>query len=407
MLSLIGKGQITDFPFFPKIIDKSNSFTIYADQIANSNSITNQFLSTINQSGYINDDIKTHQIDRLKDINYFGQIRHIGFDGIIKNTKSSALNFYTFGIHHQYFSEALINEDILKLALLGNKDFMGETVNVPELKYSSLYFNQLSFGMLHIFIDSDKTHQLSWKANLNFGQNFNQTEINNSSLHTNLDGSQLDIVMDMRMHRSDTSWNKIYNIAGIGLSGDVSYSLTIDDKYYLKARIGNLGMISWTSSIENIIDTSFSFNGLELDTTSTGQSINNPLLNLSFNENNEYVKFNELESFMMFIPIEFEISTGMFYANQKLYSGIRFFYYPSMISKPLIEFLTTYNLNNQFRITPVVSIGGYGGINAGLRLGWNINEQWSIYAGSSYLSSMLNSKNGKGSGGLFQLAYRL
>lgn len=398
-LPVFSQGYLSDF--FPMEEEFSGKFMIYGDQLANSNSLNNGFLSVLNQSGYLDNETKENQIKMLEENNLFGQVRHIGFEGMIKKNEQ----LFNFGFQHQSFADAMLSSDIIKAALFGNKEFLGETISIPELQYNSIYLNQLFFGMTHQSVKDQFVQHFNWKINLNFGQNLSRLKIENSSLYTSPDGDALDLDIHLSYLKADSSWNEFYQPAGLGLGGDFYYAIDKPGKFHFHARVGNLGFISWYAYPTNtIVDTAFTFTGVELDTTS-GQSFSHPLLSLSLSEDNEFIDVEEIGSSLNFLPLEFSLSSGFFYANQRFYSGFRFLYYPTTLAKPKVEIFTTFNLNNQWFLTPVISSGGFGKTNAGLNIGWKINKNWKLFAGSHHISSFLTS-NGKGSSVAISLTYQ-
>ena len=370
-------------------------------EASNSNSFTNEFYSSFNKSEYINDDLKSRQINNLKNPVLTGDIRNIGLDAFFASGKSNA--YYYFGIEHQYFLDTSFDEDVIKLILLGNKPFAGETITAPDSKYYSIYFNQLKGGMGHVFESEGGIHHITGNIALNLGQNYNELFIKNSSVYTDPGGEYLEINAKFNTRVSDTVWAEWYEVRGIGASLDFEYDFDKTGNFHFDFALKNLGFITWTgNSFTGETDTSFVFNGVEFDTTGNNGGDNgltvNSIRNLIFNNISS-------SSFTTGLPLILNFSAGKFFAASKGYAGIRGNIYPTLKAVYQLEGFATYNFGNSFQLTPVVGYSSYRKVNLGLFIGLSIGDNINIQLGSSYLNSLFGDNSLLGKGGFVRLTF--
>ena len=331
-----------------------------------------------------------------------GDIRNIRLDAFIASGKKSNAYYY-FGIEHQYFLDTSLDEDVIKLILLGNKPFAGQTLTVPDSKYYSIYFNQIKGGMGYRIDKPGGIHHITGNIAVNFGQNYNELLMNNSSLYTDVNGEYLDINADFNTHVSDTVWAEWFEVRGIGASLDFEYDFDKPGNFHFDIAVKNLGFITWTgNSFIGETDTSFIFNGIDIDTTGNIGGDNdfsvNSIRNLIFNDINS-------SSFTTGLPLLFNFSVGKYFASGKGYAGIRGNIYPTFKALFQLEGFATYNISRTLQLTPVVAYSSYKKVNFGLFVGLSVSDNLNIQIGSSYLNSLFGDDSRLGKGGFVRLTF--
>ena len=399
-----------DYPYFPDdstlIKDWKVQFSAFGDESSNSNSLSNDFMLTIDKSRFLDDELIDKQLSKLKHPVIAGQIRNIGVGAMINSLKKNGKQYIYFGIEHWRFLDTYLNEDLVKLILLGNKPFAGQTLTAPDSKYQSIYYNQFKAGMGHIFNNGKTFHHLSWNLSLNIGQNYNFLQVQNSSLYTEPDGDYLDVTAIANTQLSDTVWAEVYEMNGLGISADVEYTFSKPGNFHFGLTLKNLGFIHWSgNTFSGEIDTSFVFEGFVMDTVAN-QNDNLPvdysidgIRNLLF-KNPDYSPFNTS------LPVSVRLSAGKYFAGNRFFAGFNGSFYPFLSAQYMFEFFATWNYKNTLYITPLVAYSGYEKVNYGLSIGLNIHDKVSIHAGSVYLNSMFDKEETLGQGGFVRLTYR-
>ncbi len=409
LLTIVFGSSYGQIRLFSRYYPAGNTDTIRRFQVSalfsegsNSNSFTNEFYSSFNRSEFINDDLKNRQIDNLQNPVLTGDIRNIRMDAFVASGKNTDAYYY-FGIEHQYFLDTSLDEDVIKLILLGNKPFAGQTLTVPDSKYYSIYFNQIKGGMGYRIEKPGGIHHITGNIAVNFGQNYNELFMNNSSLYTDVNGEYLDINADFNTRISDTVWAEWYEVRGVGASLDFEYDFDKPGSFHFDIAVKNLGFITWTgNSFIGETDTSFIFTGVNIDTSGNIGGNNdftvNSVRNLIFNNISS-------SSFTTGLPLSLNFSVGKYFSSGKGYAGIRGNIYPALEALYRLEGFATYNINNTFRITPVIAYSSYKKINFGLFAGLSISDNINIQIGSSYLNSLFGDNSLLGKGGFIRLTF--
>ena len=374
-------------------------------QEAGSNTFTNEFFSVANKSQYLDKELIQKQIDNMTGKSLSGQITSIGLAAKINSNKNKGKSYIYLAFEHQHYFDTYIDDDLAKLLMKGNKPFADQTLEAPDSKYYNTYFNQLKGGMGHRIGNSDAIQYFTWAIAFNAGQNYDNIEVQNSSLYTQPEGDYIDITANANTQLSDTVWAEVYEIRGLGLSADVEYSYTKPEDFHFDITLKNLGFINWNgNTFVGDVDTSFVYNGLSNDTTS-GQNNNLPD-DYSYNSLRRFLFKNaESSSFTSTLPLSLRFSAGKYFGGEKFYAGLNGTFYPLLKANYNFEVFATWNMNNILYVTPLFSYGSYGNFNFGLGLGVKIIEKLHLQLGSRYLNSMFNKDALVGSGGFIRLTF--
>ncbi len=402
-------GQLrNNNPYYPSEItpatDWKYQFSAFAQQDANSNTFTNEFFNEINRSGSINKSLINKQVENMTGKILSGQITSIGLNALINSKKIPGKRYFIVGFEYQHFLDSYIDEDLVKLLLLGNKPFAGQTIQIPGSSYYNNYFNQLKGGMGFRIEKSEFVQHISWTVGINAGQNYDYIEVKNSSVYTHPDGDYLDIAINANTKISDTVWAEVYQVNGLGLSTNVEYAISKANNFHFDINLKNLGFITWNgNTFMGNVDTTFVFEGLNNDTTSSQGDLPedysyNSLRNTMFNN-------PESGSFTDVLPMSVRMSGGKYFLNGKFYTGLSATYYPTLKATYFLELFGTWNHKDIFYLTPIIKYSQYGNVNLGLGVGLKIIDKIHIYAGSAYLNSFFDKNAKLASGGFIRLTF--
>jgi hypothetical protein len=402
-------GQMDmQYPYFPLHNNESPDwkvqFTPFFRQQASSNTFTNEFFNLINQSQYLENQMIDRQIAGMSGSSLSGQITKMGIGIKINNKNNAGKSHFNLVIENQHYLDAMLDDDMIKLLMKGNKPFAGETLKASQSSYYNIYFNQIKLGMGHKLGKGETLQQFSWLVGFNLGQNYNRIEIENSTFYTHPQGDYLDITASLKTRLSDTVWAEIYNVNGYGFSTDLEYKITIPEKFHLGLTISDLGLIFWNGNTFNgQFDTSFVFNGLSNDTTGISENLPD---DFSYNNLRRMIfETSSSESFTEELPLNFRLTTGKYFIGDKLYLGMTGTYYPFLNANFDFEVFLTWNQKNKIYLTPIVSYGSYANLNIGLGVGIKIIDLIHLQIGSRYLNTMFDKDSMLGSGGYGSLTF--
>ncbi len=402
-------GQIrNNNPYYPKEIlpptDWKFQLSAFASQDANSNTFTNEFFNEINRSGSISQSLVDQQVENMSGKVLSGQITSIGLNVLINSNKKAGKQYFIIGYEHQHFLDSYFDEDLAKLLLQGNKQYAGQTIQIPDSRYYNNYFNQLKGGVGFRIGKGETIQHIAFTVGLNTGQNYDYIQVNNSSIYTHPDGDYLDISVNANTKISDTVWAEVYQINGLGLSTNLEYSFSKSNNFHFDVNLKNLGFINWNgNTFMGSVDTSFVFEGANMDTTSGQGDVPS---DYSYNSLRSTIFKNpESGSFTDVLPMNARISIGKYFSAGKFYTGINASYYPTLKASYFLELFGTWNHKDVFYLTPIVRYSKYQNVNIGLSIGLKIIDKIHIYAGSAYLNSFFDKNAKLGSGGFIKLTF--
>lgn len=408
LLVKVSFGQIgNNNPYFPKEIGSSDwkyQISAFAQQDANSNTFTNEFFNEVNKSGYISSDLIDKQIENMSGKILSGQITSIGLNALINSKKLAGKRYFIVGYEHQHFLDSYLDEDLVKLLLKGNKQFAGESIQIPASRYYNNYFNQLKGGVGFRMENGEAVQHFAFTLGFATGQNYDFVEVKNSSIYTHPDGDYLDIAVNANTKVSDTVWAEVYQVNGLGLSTNLEYSFSKSNNFHFDVNLKNLGFINWNgNTFMGSVDTTIRFEGVNMDTTSSQGDLPE---DYSYNSlRNMIFKNPESGSFTDVLPMSFRLSGGKYFSEGKFYAGLSATYFPTLKASFSTELFGTWNHKDVFYLTPIVRYSQYEQFNFGLSIGLKIIDKIHIYAGSAYLNSFFDKNANLGSGGFIRLTF--
>lgn len=392
------------YPYFPAQTVKDNwkvRAEIFGSDEANSNTFTNKFFKEVNNSGYIDPQLKADQLDKMNGDILTGTMQRIGAGVYINSRKL----FYYAGIDHQQVLDSRIGSNLVRLLLQGNKPFAGTTLEIPPSVSTSIYFNRLVGGVGYAMQKEEITHTFFGKMALTSGQNYDYINVDHASLYTHPDGDYLDMTVKANTQLSDTVWAGVFDINGMGLSFDLSYSLNKKNDYFLGMSVSNLGFVNWNgNTFSASIDTSFVFEGITMDTTSASDG---EVPDDYSYKNLRRILFKDPDGspFTTGLPVIINLAGGKYFDDGRFYAGINAFYYPTLEANYKIEVFGTWNHRSVFQLTPIFTYSAYQQLHFGLAAGVKIGKNFIVQAGSNYLDSFFNGDAPAGTGGFVRMVF--
>lgn len=401
----INAQQATYNPYFP--IDNSSkdwnfaAHTFY-DNHNNSNSLTNEFSFALNNSKYIDEELKDRQMSKLDGSILIGRIFRGGF-GVWLNSKKTKNTCFYIGMDFQEVLDGQVDPNFVGVLMYGNKRYAGENLHISNTEYTNTYFNRLKFGMGKTFGDNQIKHTISGLLGFTIGQNHDYLNVQSADIYTQIDGDYLDMAIQAETQLADTVWGDLFTVNGLGASADLRYSMYKEKDFFLAININNLGFVNWNGSpFTASSDTNFRFEGIENDSASNNQIPNN------FSQDNLrdlIFKNPSSSSFTQILPFDINITAGKYFSNGKFYVGINSTFYPTLIAAYRAELFATWNIKDKFQLSPIIGYSSYQKVNIGLSVGVQLWESLYLRAGSSYLNSMFNTDAPAGQGGFISVVF--
>lgn len=404
LLAGLVKGQDVDiYTYYPGQLLKEDwkiRIDAFGSDGSNSDTFTNGFFTDVTGSGFIDADVKQKQLDRMDGAIGTGTLQRIG-GGIFYNANRL---FYYLGVEHQQILDSRLDADLVRLLMLGNKPFAGNPLEVSSSNYTNLYFNRILGGVGTQFQNEKYSHTVFLKAGLTSGQNYEEVHVEQATFFTHPDGDYLDVSITADTKIGDTVWANVFEVNGLGVSFDMNYVFRKKGKFLVSVSAQNLGSVRWSKNpYSATVDTSFRFEGVSSDTTSGNGNIPD---DYSYESLRDLVFENPDDApFTTVLPMILNLNGGVYLANKKFYTGINASFYPTLEANYNIEVFGTWNHNDRFQLTPILSYSAYNKFHAGLGAGVKITDDLFLQIGSAYLDSYFRADAPVGRGGFVRITF--
>jgi hypothetical protein len=386
-------------------IDYNHTYlTLTSELNLNSNGIANDFINQFYLGYYLNTELKTQNLDRLK-----SQKNLIGYNWITQlqiniPSKKKGISCYAAFENHNY-EEICYDKNLFQLVFFGNKDMADQHAYLDKQSFTLLKFQQIKAGIVKTWFKRSQVNVLSAGLGINNGQSTINYEIPEATFFTQSNAEYISLDMQMNMRRSDTMSSRFGAENGLGMSLDLSfYHRDANNSFGIK--IDNLGFIRWNkqSQIYNK-DTLIYFDGIYLDNIFNMDSTTIRLLT-GDSVSDEFGYSDNTGRFTKMIPMRGSINYTRYLWNNRISLSLSLINYHFLHFNPLIRFEPTYHINikrSLLSISPNIEYGGYGRFNYGFGLSAIICNKFFIEARTDYLNGYFDLKHSAGLGGYISI----
>lgn len=264
-------------------------------------------------------------------------------------------------INERIEGNIVLPEDLFRLALKGNEEFVGSKIDLSSLRAGMKYYREFGIGYSRNFTDklrigikgkllfgiadvSLDNKSLGITVNDDYSHTFDANLIVNMSgpvtVYENSKHNIDSIVFDDS--RLKTSGGRVDFLSGkknMGLGLDIGATYDITDRIVVSAAITDLGFITWKKDVVNLkANNQFKFSGLNmLDFFNGTKTIDELGKDYLDSLKNAFVVSNSKAAFTTYLP--FGISFGASYNVTKQFS-VGLLSYTRAIDKQLREALT-------------------------------------------------------------------
>jgi hypothetical protein len=382
-------------------IDYNHTFlSLNSDANANANGITNEFARQFYLSHYLDTELKTKSLDRLKSGNNL-----IGYNWSTQlklnvSTHKTGLGYYVAFENHDY-GELRFDKNLFLLVFFGNKDFAGQNVSLDKQSFKLLNFQQLKAGFVKTWFAKSHVNVFSAGLGINNGQSLLSYTIPKATFFTQDNAEYINLDMQMNMKRSDTTSSKFGAENGLGLCLDL-YFYHRDAHNSIEIKMEDLGFITWSKYSQHFNkDTIVYFDGIEIDNIFNLDAQNIHLLT-GDSLRKEFTLSKETSRFTELIPMKGSITYTRYLCRDRLSLSLCLVNYHFMHFFPQIRFVPSWRIHikrSLLCVNPELGYGGYGKWNCGLGLTASVNQKFFIELRTGYLNSYVSMKNSAGLGG--------
>ncbi|MAO71188.1 MAG: hypothetical protein CMD02_01605 [Flavobacteriales bacterium] len=279
----------------PKV--KKNSIYLNSYISIESNNLNTNFLNSMLYGGFITDEIKDNWINSGDEKNRL----NAEFTNYLKY---EFLNKYSNSFYFQFSDVNYVNcnfkDDLLKLSLYGNYDYLGDTLDFSETSIRIDRYQQYKLGYNYNILKNNINWSITTALSFLNGNHHMQLNIDKGSLYTSEMGTSLDLNYHIKSMMTDTSDFSPFVGNGNGIAMDFSLKITKETDIW-EMSIRDLGYIKWKeNSIINNTDNNLNFTGVEIQDFNNLPDFNDSILDMSFSQ--------QTKSFKSFIPARITLS---------------------------------------------------------------------------------------------------
>ena len=226
-----------------------------------SNSLNMDFANRMLFGGYINESQKNSWISKLDENNIlFSEICNT-----VSLRKNFGDNSFSFSISDRNLAKMSFNKDLMQVAFFGNYNYQGDTLHFDKTNFTLDRFQQIKIGYKKgVKIQENNLTINSAISYLN-GNHHISFISDNASFYTAPFGTHNSLNYDINAFATDTANFKYFENNGNGFAIDFTLSVQNNEKKYT-LYLTDLGFINWKeSTLKYYTDTSFSFNGFEIE----------------------------------------------------------------------------------------------------------------------------------------------
>lgn len=358
----------------------------------------------LNASGFITDDLKNENLERLGSVNEGGS--YLDLKIFYKQNRESLWGVkrlgYYFALEYHLIDEYQFSRDLYYLVLYGNKNFIGRKADIGNSGREQINYYQFKSG-LH-WQSANERHSFGLNLGLNLGNRLLSMQLYSpSSLYTDTLGTELVLDADVRYIETDTSRTQWHNISGMGGALDFYYKYEEKDHFSLIFSMENLGFIHWNRNTIDFAEAKrHSFQGVEVanifDIPDPFITSNDTLMDYVYSNANQ-------KAGSLLTPVDFKIRFKQFFMNKKVEMNALVHYRMFSYMRPLFQLDAVYAIHENIKIGPILSSGGYTRFNAGLKMEFEFGN-YIINLESRYLTGFAQ-HSFSGMGGFINFTYKI
>lgn len=351
-------------PSFKDTTSYSGSSIIVSGNLDfNSTSVRNEISSKFIFGGFIDSEMKDNSLSKHKSVNRYGVDANGTIDYINYNIRpfKNIASGLVLRAGTNYIAGVQYPKHTFELAMYGNSNYVGETMDLSGTDLSYMAFQKFGVGLINPKSQSYITINL-----YNISSSYN-IDFRDLSVTQNEDGSVVELRMDGDVTLPISSnFNQ-----GFGVGFDFGYTIPFhyssknpEKQALIEIEARNIGVAYlYENQKQYTFDTTFVFSGFRFDQLFGDNVMNFDSLNVL---DTLGVKQSEGQVFQMlpgFIQVGKAIDAG---SNQKLQSFYGLRMYPTVIYSPIAYAGVDYKPTAKVHVGASFSYGGFGGFRGGI-----------------------------------------
>ena len=379
--------QFAQAQLSPMTADSSNQYAIIGDAGVYSNGLPLELSNKFLYGGMIDVSIKDNAVSKLKGKNYLAVEMASKFVYFSKNKTIHGIKnaFWGFEIGTQVLSYNSYSDDLFKLVFYGNEPYAGENLNLAQSNSKTMWYHNIGVtaGVNLKNIGKFDNLQVSITPSFVIGLLQRDFNLNTGDFLTETNGEYVDINFAGNYTASDSLYDA-FSSKGNGSKIDINLLLE-SNKNKIGLTISDLGFITWKNKMNYNLDTTFTFNGVEIEDIF---DVQDTLLTVAEVKDSTFA--NSPSKTTIAIPMlasvyyEHSFSDKLVLKNWLKYR---------LVDNYIPFFMSQINYNiSDFTGGVSAAYGGYTGFQAGINLGYDLGVV-DITLGTTNVLGFIDQKN--------------
>lgn len=388
-----GAQNVLDFTHEP-VKEKYNVLELNAEVDYFSDNIQNSLMTNLVLGGGIDRNSLNSMLENMDGQNSFGGWSDVGLryrslsDSILFKRNQSL--FLEFGLAN--YGYASFPKDLFHLIFIGNADKLGETLQMSNMTSEVMNYQYAGLGIMN---ESTGSY---FSFNLINVQNYFSSNVEEFTLYTAEDASEVELTYDATVITNDTLRGDFLSNSGTGFTVNGRYNMKLrENEDLFSVEVRNIGAVQLNDRTRELkADSTWNYSGVN---ASELFSSDNPFTNITLEDSVAYT--DEQKSKTVWMPLD--LNTNYFHRINKsdhIGFSVRKRFFADHRAEVGVNYL--HNESDKVGYNVGFSYGGYGGLrmNAGAHL--NL-KNWRFYLTTRNLIGAFI-ESGKGRSASFGIA---
>lgn len=390
-------GLVTGQELLPVMYDSTlvnHQVIMNGSFLQHGSSLSNEISRKFIFGGEISDELSQKAYERQKDYNRIGggaKFR-LAYKAATPIFKSKPYWSWMIDVSNNIHGSADYSSDIFGLAFLGNKSFLGESVNFSNS--SAQYVQYLSVGG---GIHNRKSKNFI-SLNAVFPQDYFQVKVDKGNISFAEDGSQYDLKLQAEMMEAASAPYFKGLGAAVNFDFNIPFGTSKGYKGIIKISGRNVGAYHLRNTKKSKINTEQSYGGFQINDFSSETELSSLKDTLGVRESTN----SATKVLPGFIQIG-KVTSVHSLSKVQSFFGVRM--YTNLIYRPMVYAGVHYQPVKSFSLGAQGSFGGYGNFRLGLYANYTAENLMIGIGTEDLLGALL--VNQYGHSGLIRLAWKL
>ena len=380
----------------PELYDSSlvnHQIVMNGNAFQHASSLINEVSRKIIFGGAISDELTQRVYEKQNNYNRIGGVANfsIAYKAASQIFKSKPNWSWMVNFSSEAHGYAEYSGDILGLAMLGNKQFLGETVGLGNTHVQSVQFLSLGGGI------HDRKTKNFITLNAILPQSFFQLSVDRGSVSFSEDGSEIDMILNARI----TEESNEYDIKGLGgaLNFDFHFPFAVSESFngVMKISGRNLGVYHLRKAVHQKVASDISYSGFQIQDFMNDTEMTTLKDTLGVRES--------ISSTTQLLPGFIQIGKMVSaHSKTKLQSTFGVRMYTNIVYRPMVYAGIHYQPFTSLSFGTQATFGGYGNFRLGLYANYALENIMIGVGTEDILGAFLISQYGHS--GLIRLAWK-